>query len=523
MSAWRKLALTVSLVALAAAYWIAWRAPAVGTFHDDGVYLVTAKALAEGKGYRIISLPNEIDQTKYPILFPMLLATVWKINPDFPNNVPALKLIPLIATLAWLWLSYKLLREEKADQTVAAWICLLSAASVWVIYLSAALLSEAVFGALTIAALLLLRRAERTQSQMQLIAAAAMAALAFHARSVGIAMIAAVPLYLMWRRQWRNAILFLAVAGLLAAPWVLWVASHGSAATPTDAYYSKENYKGWNIILNFAAEQKIHILLQNLMIVTFVPSMLLGIPATSLWILLAAVVGGVCTYGTIRQGANSITAFLAIYTTMILAWAWMPTRFVVPFFPLLLLYGWQRIEKRGRYAIAVPIILTAITAVNLVTSSAQTMAVGDPMPMLEKQDSWKSLEQLLEHARTHTPPNAVLAGNLDPLYYLYTGRKAIRGFAAEPYSLIYSQKGEPIGSAETVLRNMNRQGATHWLKSPNSTYLEGKYLSQFQSELTRKTPQGIARIPSSGDPTHSLYELHWDKIIRSQAKATSNP
>jgi hypothetical protein len=52
------------------AYWIAFRAPAVGINHDDGIYLVTAKALAEWEGYRIISLPTNPPQTKYPILFP---------------------------------------------------------------------------------------------------------------------------------------------------------------------------------------------------------------------------------------------------------------------------------------------------------------------------------------------------------------------------------------------------------------------------------------------------------------------
>src|SRR5437879_3951892 len=30
-----------------------------GQCHDDGVYTVTAKALAEGNGYRLISLPGE--------------------------------------------------------------------------------------------------------------------------------------------------------------------------------------------------------------------------------------------------------------------------------------------------------------------------------------------------------------------------------------------------------------------------------------------------------------------------------
>lgn len=31
----------------------------VGLFHDDGIYVVVAKAINEGKGYRIISLPRE--------------------------------------------------------------------------------------------------------------------------------------------------------------------------------------------------------------------------------------------------------------------------------------------------------------------------------------------------------------------------------------------------------------------------------------------------------------------------------
>src|SRR5579864_8867895 len=53
-------------------YWTALHAPAVGMFHDDGIYAVTAKALATGHGYRIISLPGEIAQTKYPILLPAL-------------------------------------------------------------------------------------------------------------------------------------------------------------------------------------------------------------------------------------------------------------------------------------------------------------------------------------------------------------------------------------------------------------------------------------------------------------------
>ena len=56
-SAGPKALILIFVAILLPAYWFAFRAPAVGIYHDDGIYLVTAKALAEGKGYRIISLP----------------------------------------------------------------------------------------------------------------------------------------------------------------------------------------------------------------------------------------------------------------------------------------------------------------------------------------------------------------------------------------------------------------------------------------------------------------------------------
>lgn len=37
-----------------------------GFYHDDGLYVVMAKAIATNQGYRIISLPDEPAQTNSP-------------------------------------------------------------------------------------------------------------------------------------------------------------------------------------------------------------------------------------------------------------------------------------------------------------------------------------------------------------------------------------------------------------------------------------------------------------------------
>src|SRR5574341_1395955 len=63
----------------------------LGLFHDDGIYAVVAKSLSEGDGYRILSLPGEPAQTKYPFLYSYFLSWLWKLDPRFPQNILFLK------------------------------------------------------------------------------------------------------------------------------------------------------------------------------------------------------------------------------------------------------------------------------------------------------------------------------------------------------------------------------------------------------------------------------------------------
>jgi hypothetical protein len=59
-----------------------------GLTEDDGIYLSSAKALAEGRGYILPYLPGSPPATKYPILYPWMLSLVWRWNPSFPANLP---------------------------------------------------------------------------------------------------------------------------------------------------------------------------------------------------------------------------------------------------------------------------------------------------------------------------------------------------------------------------------------------------------------------------------------------------
>jgi hypothetical protein len=133
-----------------------WRmVPEVGgCFHDDGIYLITAKALAQGQGYRLTYLPDAPLQTKYPILYPALLAVIWKLWPSFPDNLFLMKWFTLFCGAASVGLSYLyLIRFGYFPRSIAGLSALICATSPMFLYYSTQTLSEAPFALLAILAM----------------------------------------------------------------------------------------------------------------------------------------------------------------------------------------------------------------------------------------------------------------------------------------------------------------------------------------------------------------------------------
>jgi hypothetical protein len=58
-----------------------------GLSEDDTLYFSSAKAITEGRGYILPSVPGTPPATKYPILYPWILSWVWRWRPSFPANL----------------------------------------------------------------------------------------------------------------------------------------------------------------------------------------------------------------------------------------------------------------------------------------------------------------------------------------------------------------------------------------------------------------------------------------------------
>src|SRR4030088_1651008 len=63
----------------------------VGVFADDAFYVMLARSVAEGQGFRFLNLPGSPAATHFPPGYPLALATLWRIAPAFPANLIVFK------------------------------------------------------------------------------------------------------------------------------------------------------------------------------------------------------------------------------------------------------------------------------------------------------------------------------------------------------------------------------------------------------------------------------------------------
>src|SRR5688572_12286530 len=96
----RSVALWSAVIAavMSAVYFLRLNA-VVGLMVDDAWYVVLAKALSEGAGFRLISSAATPIQPLYPPGFPAVLSLVFHIDPEFPRNVFLLKSVSISAML----------------------------------------------------------------------------------------------------------------------------------------------------------------------------------------------------------------------------------------------------------------------------------------------------------------------------------------------------------------------------------------------------------------------------------------
>ncbi len=410
----------------------------VGILYDDAVYVELGKALATGAGLHYLHLPGAPAATHFPPGYPLLLAVLWRLWPSFPDNVLLFKLVnaALVAAVA-AWMVRILRGRFQCSAWPAAATAVVLSVGVPTLVLSDVVMSEPLFLALALPALLLAERAaDRDGGAGGAAFAGVLAGLATLVRTQGVALVGGLALVLLIRHRYRQAAIAAGSAAVVLAPWAWWVHAHaGALPAPTRGIYGP--YLTWYV--DAVRAGGIPFLLSTLAatlreVVVTLEAMLAAVPSHAAGVVGVLLVCPLLALGVWRaRAATPVTlAFLACFLLVTLLWPYSPIRFLFAVWPLLValpvlglvaLWRWElpfHVPRRARAWLLVPGALP-LAGYALYNVRGYRGHWWETIP----SQRGRELVAVINAVRAATPASALICATDDAAIYLYTGRHAV--------------------------------------------------------------------------------------------------
>jgi|GEM_PF-1901356 len=214
----------VAILIVAAVVYTASFGYSVGHSIDDGIHIVTAKALAIGEGLVMISDPASPPATQFPPAHSLFLVPVLFFFPDPPESTIPLQIVSALFALTFVMVSWFWLRQH-IPPAIALLMTGLVAFNPETIRFSSAVMAEMGYAATSMATLFFFEKATEDHDQQpagykMFLLVAVMMTMAYLFRSVGIGLFLALPgLLILKRRPWAAGKLIIGFL-ILASPWL---------------------------------------------------------------------------------------------------------------------------------------------------------------------------------------------------------------------------------------------------------------------------------------------------------------
>ena len=394
--------------------------------------MILGKAIGTGEGYRYIHLPGEPAATLYPPLWPTLLSFVWRMSPEFPENVRVMKLLnPLLLGVTAVGATLLATRLARVRPWLAALVAIACIAITPTLMVISGLMSEPLGTALAVFALLAATVTIMRGRTRDAVIAGLLVALSVLARSASVVLVASLVVGLLWHRSRRASAVSLAVALPPIVAWFLWSAAH-AAELPSAIAGSYGPYTTWLLdayrgepgLALDVARKNIATILRELGIVIFggVPTV---VRITGVLALVAMAVTGIAMAG---RRVLPLAAALVTYAGLIVLWPYSPGRFVWAFLPIaavVVLAGITALQRRFRApgAARVAIAFGGATLALLIVNDARGLRNRWHAIAIER--NVEGVLAPLAWISQYTAPTDTIATDVHLMAYLYANRTVV--------------------------------------------------------------------------------------------------
>jgi hypothetical protein len=450
-------------------------------FQDDAIYVVLAKALASGEGFRMINMPGAPHATHFPPGYPLVLAALWKLLPSFPDNIVVFKFLNAAFLAGTAVATYRFCRSrlelEPLGATAAAALGTISAV---VLVITGVVLSEPLYMLLSIPTLLLVERAAEDDSPRSAACAGAMIGVLALVRTVGMFLLPAALLVLFLRRRWRSLAILAASALVFIVPWQVWISAYqGETAAPFVGKYGaygpwlSEGYRAGGVAFARAVLEKNADELFGFLGYIALPVAPVWPRFVSLGTVIALSVVGAAS---VCRRIPVTIVFLVCYGAVILAWPFEPTRFLLVWWPVLAglwvagarrIWSWRPAAPPLQAVRFACLAATLLIAAGYATYNAR--GVRDKWWINIQSDVGTRAKPIAEWVARATRPDDVVIADEDLIVYLYTGRRAVPTATFTALGRITPLT--PAQDAE-VLRGMLAQLAPRWYIASSSQSID---------------------------------------------------
>jgi hypothetical protein len=513
-----------------------------GLSGDDSIYFTSARALAEGKGYVLPSLPGSPPATKYPILYPWLLSWVWRWNPSFPANLSVAAALNMTFGVLYVVMTFLFLRGlKRLSDTAILFVTGFCALHPIVLLYSANLLADIPFAAATLAAIVLATIAiEKDSGAMSAAYCGIVVGAGVLLRVLGAPVAAGIYLAIALRAGWRKSTVFAAAV----APFFLglyWRLISSSSRKPPFAFgdspCSRSLQNTWLFFTDYLAFYRADSISSHLFwkyVATNIKFVVYQLGAyfidlqhlrpTPLVIILLVLVCAAAIRGLLRQiqmeGWHPVHFALALYLLPVLIWDYpSPERFLIPFLPLIVAGVWLECSKMAREAYvslhkhatvkewsAAGVCVLVTAAVTLVVGVSWWRGIGAVVDvsnirgtvLVEKREAYEWL-------RDNSSPEEKIIAYEQASAYLYSGLQGLP-------TTVLSQAGKDRPDIlktdlSCLLSTAEPIGARYWVAADDDFKLEWEGATVQEKSIQARLEASVLPVFRSHSGHVRIYSM----------------